>query len=99
MSFARYPPTAPDFLVSELFDRHMKKGWRELAAAPATEKEATEVPALLKRLVEGQAVTEDPLDTFTPEAVVVTKKVRKKRGSWFQLPADLEIGEGDEATE
>lgn len=99
MSFARYPPTAPDFLVAELFDRHMKKGWRDLSAAPAKEEGATELPALMKRLMEGRAVTEEPVDTFTPEAVVVTKKVRKKRGSWFQLPADLEMGEGDEATQ
>src|SRR5437879_13417707 len=38
MSFAHYPPLDGDFLVSKLWDRLMRQGWRERAGRPPEPK-------------------------------------------------------------
>ena len=84
-AFAHAPP--PGNLVSDLWDRHLRPGYRD-------EKPITPNPAmdaeLVKRFKEfrGQPTLEVAEDEERHEMISVPHTVRHKRGSWWQLPKD-----------
>lgn len=86
MSLAPAPPATPPFLVSELYDRHLRKGWRDARSQDGTKEGAVSV-ARIMQIADAPVV--DSSDVRVPDAVVIKRKVHKKRGSWYQLPADL----------
>ena len=96
MTFAHWPPVDSTFLVARIFDEHLP-GWRERASAPAHTRD----PEADKRLVEElKRLTEAPEARGEMPAgqedrfVSIQRKVAKKRGSWFQVPKDLEPDKG-----
>ena len=94
MRFARNPPLDGDFLVTKLWDKHLRR-WRD--SEPV---EVPEDPEKNKKLVEhltkfSEAPPLQPseidFDPRDPETLSIQRFVRKKKGSWWQLPKDLEI--------
>jgi hypothetical protein len=85
-SFARVPPEGN--LVAELWDRFMRKGYREEERVKLNpEQEA----ALVQKLTEfSQQPTLGCREAINKEdeMISVSRLVRKKRGSWWQLPKD-----------
>lgn len=99
MSFARFPPGDDSTLLSRLWDRHFP-GYRErLAGSGVYEPVRNEkLVAELRAMSEGaplssQEVDFDPND---PDSLVIERIVSRKRGSWWQIPKDLQVDPDDE---
>jgi hypothetical protein len=95
MSFAYYPPSEGDFLVSRLWDKMMRPGWRQNAKRP---REPLSEESR-KRLVEASRQITDAPTAEGPEAqfgskeadaVVFTLKVPIRRGKWRMVPPEVE---------
>ena len=89
MKFARNPPV--DGLIGDIWDRHMRPGYRDKANDVPMIPEAE--AKLVKRL---KAFRDEP--TIDPtnarsaeehEMLSIERHVRRKRGSWWQVPKDL----------
>lgn len=90
MSFARYPPDQAASLVRQLWDRHLP-GWRDAqersrSATPLTDSELVEKA---KRMADAPALAPDQVDFDVPDAFTVQRRVRRRKGSWYQVPKDL----------
>lgn len=92
LSFAGVPPKEGDFLVAQLWDRHFPK-WRQRG-----EKRAIREPLEEKKLVErlkrftntpGVPLIEGDLNMKNVDMLSINRRVRKKKGSWWQVPKDL----------
>lgn len=95
ISFASKPPVEGDFLTAELWDM-LSSSWREkrenLAPLPSEAndnlvqhiKGFTEAPTLPPNQMPS---TEEELDSLS-----IQRSIRRKRGSWYQIPKDLENG-------
>jgi hypothetical protein len=88
------PPTEGGHLVTELWKRHLRpealddRDVTEGMSAEAREKLAEELTAFTKgaALPRGAEALED--DTI--EAVSIERRITKRKGSWWQLPKDLQ---------
>jgi len=92
MSFAHYPPTEGDFLISKLWDKLMRPGWRETAAQP---KEPRSKEADAKIIAEIDQVTKaPPAPRYYPhdeiEAMVIQRSIPIRRGKWRMVPPEAE---------
>lgn len=93
-AFAATPPKDGDFLVARLWDRHLRP-WRDRG------KESLQLsPEAHARLIEQlrqiKEAPEVPLDRADfaprdPDSLMLERRVRKRKGSWWQLPKDLEL--------
>lgn len=97
MAFAHHPPGGDDSLMVQLWDRH-SPGWRKAAANARVfepvknEKLAAEIQRMtLSKPLERGGIDYDP-DGL--DSVVIQRMASKRRGNWWQLPADLK-NEGD----
>ena len=96
MSFAHYPPTEGDFLISRAWDKLMAPGWRDNAKRPPVEMS----PEAEKRLIEQvRQMKEAPgagrgvdFDTEEADAVTIERRVPMFRGKWRLLPPEVERG-------
>ncbi len=96
IGFAPHPPLDGDFLVSELWDKHMSPTWRERTDAPVVPHSPAgkQIAADIKRFVEEA----EPLDRGATERgekddyLIVQRMVRRRMGKWerFVLPVDDE---------
>ena len=92
ISFAGTPPKEGDYLVARLWDRHLRP-WRDRHDGPprmSPEGEAN----LIERLIQITKSPELPpeqidFDVRDPDTLVVQRLVRKRKGSWWQVPKDL----------
>jgi len=94
--FARTPP--PDdkeSLVVRLWDRHLVPTWRELLSSPQEPRDAEEDKKLVEHI--NKVSTAEPIPAnevdFAPddaEFVQITRRISKRKGSWWQLPKNLE---------
>jgi len=97
ISFASHPPKEGKFLVATLWDRHLptwRQSEKEVAPRdPATERELVEEFSELTRApsLQGEELDFEPGNADT---LAIEHLVRKKRGSWWQLPRDSEMTEG-----
>lgn len=93
MRFADRPPTAEDFLVAKLWERHLGRGALQ-GKNPAEVMSPEEEKKLIEEL---QAFTEAPevppagmiMDDADIESVSIERMVKKRKGSWWQIPSDL----------
>jgi hypothetical protein len=92
MEFASTPPQEDSFLVSQLWDRHMRP-WRQREPDshkinPVVEKVLLEK---MKREIESRSLSPEEVDFDPKDADMMTieRKVRQRKGSWWQLPKDL----------
>jgi hypothetical protein len=94
MRFADAPPVGN--LVAEIWDARMRRGYREEPSVkmdPAEEKKLVEKLKAFREqptieLNEGDVVNED-------EMMSVARSVRRKRGSWYQVPKDMPDTSGE----
>lgn len=94
MRFASKPPETGDYLVAKLWDRHLHS-WRgkspdPLVRNPEKEKELVDH---LKRFSKAPTLSPQDVD-FHPddaEMLSIQRLVRRRKGSWWQIPKDLKV--------
>ena len=98
-TFARYPVPDTNSLLNHLWDHHIPN-WREKAAEPYVKPPPN--PELVQehtKFVESPTLSPRDID-FDPtdsDAMAIKRRFRKRKGSWWQLPKELEIQEDDES--
>ena len=86
-AFAHAPPSGN--LMSELWDRHLRTGYRDEKPVPLDPtRNASELVKHFKDFRE-QPTLEVAGEEEKHEAISIPHKVRHKRGSWWQLPKDF----------
>ena len=94
ISFAGIPPRDRESLVAKLWDRHRPR-WREVEEE--TERgdpvEEAELIAKLESVANSPSLQagEGIINPGGPEFILVQNPVRKRKGSWWQLPEDLDV--------
>lgn len=92
MSFANCPPRGGDFLIARIWDRHLP-GWRAQPTKNPVEDNPKHDDLLshLTQFTEAPILGSDEVnfDIRNPDAMAIRRMVRKKKGSWWQLPKDL----------
>lgn len=93
MSFANGPPPHFDSLVATLWDRHLP-AWRGIKKS-ASQTDIANNKTLVEYLTKFSNAPElDPkevdFDPRDPDTLSLQRFVQKRRGSWWQLPKDLE---------
>ena len=93
MSFAIDPPKDGDFLISKIWDFHLP-GWRDKKGVDLSDpnikhdklvkhfNQFTDAPALSDEEVD--------FDISNPDNLAIHRSIKKKKGSWFQVPKNLE---------
>jgi hypothetical protein len=99
MAFARHPPGGDDSLMIQLWDRY-SPGWRKAATTRVFEPvKNAELAAEIKRMNQARTLDPEEID-FDPrdaDSIAIHRLVSKRRGSWWQLAADLkDEGETDD---
>lgn len=98
MRFAPYPPTEFELVVSEAWDRHLPN-WREHAKNSRVEPGSnTEVVKELTNLAKSPSLRPDKVDFDSEDAdmMCISRRVRKRKGKWWQLPKSLENNANEE---
>lgn len=91
-AFARSPPTGN--LVADLWDRFMRKGYRDEQPIKLDPEKEAELVRRLTEFRERPLLSESELaqhDGYGAEMMSIARMVRKKRGSWWQLPKDMPV--------
>ncbi len=94
ISFAAYPPTEGDFLISRLWDSLMRPDWREHAREPGlkmSKEEGKELVAQIKLMADAPR-TADEFTSDEADAVLVQRMVPVRKGKWRLLPPEVEQG-------
>jgi hypothetical protein len=92
LSFASKPPIEGDYLTSELWDL-LGTRWRksEKDTIPITPENNDKILEHVKQFTD--APTLPPDEMFDPsdelDSVSLQRSIRRKRGSWYQVPKDL----------
>ena len=93
MSFAQYPPKEGEFLISEIWDRHLPN-WRKRKEFDLTNKNIKHDKLLehVKKFTTASTLSPEEVDFDVTKADSLSLKrlISKKRGSWFQIPKDME---------
>ena len=87
MSFADVPP--PGNRVSELWDRHMRPDYREPSETEMSPEKEAELVARLKAFRKQETINSNDPESGDEEMISIARKVRRKRGSWWQVPKDM----------
>jgi hypothetical protein len=87
-AFAHYPPTGN--LVADLWDRFMRKGYRDEQPVKLDPEQEADLVRRLSEFRERPTLSGGELG-HTGEMMSIARMVRKKRGSWWQLPKDMPI--------
>lgn len=94
-SFAAYPPEDDSSLVVQLWDRHLVPAWREHRKIESQPKKnlGPEFIDEMKQLIDAPTIPAAQLDfdSDSADAMIVARKVHKKKGDWYQLPKDFEV--------
>jgi hypothetical protein len=85
-AFAHSPPAGN--LVAELWDRLMRKGYRDEERVKMDPEKEAELVERLKEFAKRPTLGQGDVFAEDPEMISVSRMVRKKRGSWWQLPKD-----------
>jgi hypothetical protein len=89
------PPTDDKGLTAQLWDRHLIKSWRtDIPAAVKREnpEEDKKIVEHINRIADAPALPHGEVN-FEPEQadfMQLTRRVSKRKGSWWQLPKDIE---------
>jgi hypothetical protein len=87
MSFADAPP--PGNLVAEIWDARMRRGYREEPAVKMDPKEEKKLVEKLTAFRKQATIELDDGSVVEDEIISVKRSVRRKRGSWYQVPGSL----------
>jgi hypothetical protein len=88
-SFAHAPP--PGNLAADLWDRFMRKGYRdERPARMERDEDEAELVRRLKAFAKQPTLSAAEMTAGEEaEMISISRMVRKKRGSWWQMPKDF----------
>jgi hypothetical protein len=94
MSFAFYPPHDDKFLVTQLWDKHMAKHWRERETkpAPAPDNEASKkiMEEMRKFREEGKPMDDESrVSSDKTDQMIIERKVLGKKGKWTRFPPEV----------
>ena len=90
-AFAPFPPRDGDFLTSKLWDR-TSGNWRNPMKLSLDSQQLSEHVVKLVKAMRGSANAGTPAPIFSLDAadsLTIDRRVRVKKGSWYQLPKDL----------
>ena len=94
VSFASYPPTEGDFLVSRLWDKHMAPEWKRNARRerkpPEPEAERKLVRDIARMADAPRVLDRAPLDLDEADYVVFERRVPLFKGKWRLLPPEVQ---------
>jgi hypothetical protein len=99
LQFASYPPSDLDNIVTQLWDKHVRPDWRDIARrqeaerARPREKETDEakVAEIRKRLEGAQHLTDLPvIGREGPEYFVIRRQVPVRKGKWRMVSKEVE---------
>lgn len=88
--FASHPPETGDYLVSQMWDRHLR-AWRYGSQHPTELDNHGEVVEQVNKTSNAPTLRPEELD-FDPnkaDFMTIKRQVRRRKGSWWQLPKDL----------
>jgi hypothetical protein len=90
-AFAHHPPTGN--LVSDLWDRFMRKGYRDEQPVKLDPEQEADLVIRLKEFRERPTLSGGELGHTGEgsEMMSIARMVRKRRGSWWQLPNDMPV--------
>ncbi len=98
-SFASAPPQEGDFLVSRLWDHHFGSWRKKESHSPRMDPEAEKKLAeLIERESKSRHLSPDEIDfdSNSSDFMMITQKVRRRKGSWWQIPKDLKVSDIEE---
>lgn len=92
MQFAGYPPSDMRNVVTELWDKHMRPDWREIAAKqeqehlslePQTMRTIDEIPGLIEQINdEGNPVVDNPIESDEADRLIIKRMMPAQKGKW-----------------
>jgi len=94
-AIANRPPPDENFLVATLWDR-FQPGWRLIPANSLPQKGSEASDKIIKHITRFTDVKPLQLDQIdfnlqNPDAIVIKRKVRLRKGKWWQLPKNIEV--------
>jgi hypothetical protein len=93
MSFANGPPTTGDFLVTELWDKHLPR-WRGIFkdSEPKPPEKNEKIAAIMNKIANAPGLAPEDVDfnLQDPENMTLERFVSKRKGQWWQVPKDLD---------
>jgi len=96
LSFAAHPPKSGDFFVTRLWDQSFP-GWREINEANRSDRSEANSKVLeeIKEMEHAPPLSRDQVDydSVGTDHVLIKRRVRIIKGSWYQVPKDLEAPE------
>ncbi len=95
-AFADYPPQDENFLVTRLWDRYLPR-WRTNLeeTVPRDNETDAKLVAYLNEFTQAEPLTKEQVD-FDPsevDTVSINRRIRRRRGKWWQVSKDLESDE------
>lgn len=97
IAMARIPPNAESSLVADIWNEHCP-GWRnrDEKKSPATEETGKEILERLNAMKNAPTLPVSLAPTPGEEDyAALERRVHKRKGSWWQLPSDLEVDQDD----
>ncbi len=92
ISFASKPPTEGDFLTAELWDM-LSTSWRKKGEnlAPLSDEANDKLLKHVKGFTDAPTLPPDRMlePTEKLDSLSIQRTIRRKRGSWYQVPKDL----------
>ena len=85
-AFANVPPAGN--LVADLWDKFLRKGYRTEPKVKMDREKQAELLKRFKEFREQPTIKAQATSTDDAEMVTVARHVRKRRGSWWQIPKD-----------
>ena len=92
LHFARRSPTDGDFLTARLWDLAMRPDWRTPRPVELSDEVEKRVITSMKAMKEKARTQTEPAPAFaTDEAdsITVDRRVRRRKGSWLQIPPEV----------
>lgn len=87
MSFAGALPQGN--LVAEIWDARMRRGYREEPSVKMDPEKEKELIAKVKAFRKQATLPKGDPSIGDDEMMSLTRSVRRKRGSWYQVPKDM----------
>ena len=95
ISFASKPPIEEDFLTGELWDM-LSTSWRNKNEniAPISDEANDNLLKHIKGFTDAPTLPPDQMPDPDEEldSLSIQRSIRRKRGSWYQVPKDLKNG-------
>jgi hypothetical protein len=103
LQFAGWPPSRLDNIVTQLWDKHMRSDWREIAAAQEAERgkprdeeaDRRTLADMRSRVESADPVTEaeTPLSGDEADYVIIRRQVPVRKGKWRMVSKEVEEAE------